>query len=522
MIRRPRLPIGPRPAVLLLGLLPLAGLPAAPAAGDDPFSIHTLESDGRTVAAELADFDGDGRQDLLQVSFFGSPPHEQRKLRVYLQRSGRVPFGLPAKPDIEVELPADAAYYDLGDVRGDAGRELLLVGSGRIYVGVVSTEPVPRLAFETLPVPDNATITAAPDERGLDRSRIVLTELGAAPVLLAPGLGEAILLDADGALRARLAVGGRANYFIQPPGPMLSESDIQLFYDVTRIFVGDVDRDGRADVVSSSRHELRTFQQREDGSFPHRPDRRIWLELVDEADHIRGSGSVRTDIVDIDGDGLLDLLITHSEGGIMATESRSAIHWNSGGGWNLAEPDIVLPVDGGLSADQLLDVDRDGALELLQIKVPLSLLEIVEILLTQSVDAHLRLFPLVKGGPKTPEALIDRKLGVDVDFAAGRPAGFIATMDHDLNNDGHLDVLGSGDGSELQVYLGGSPPRYRKDETQSMDTAGRIRPGDLDGDGLVDFVLYNPRDPKARVTLLINRGTLPRTRRPTQLRPASD
>jgi len=498
-------------------------LGAAERAGaDDPFAVHSMESDGRTVSAELADLDGDGRDDLLQVSFFGAPPHERRRVRVYLQREGRGELGFGKAPDVDVALPDDAAYYDLADVREGPGQELLLVGAGRVFVGELQTEPAPDLRFEALPVPQGATITAAPDERGLDRSAIALAGLGPRPVLLAPGLGEAILLGPDGTLRARLAVGARANYFIQPPGPMLSESDIQLFYDVSRVFVGDVDRDGRADVVSSSRHELRIFLQREDGSFPRQHDRRIFLELVNEEDHIRGSGSVRTELADVDGDGLLDLLITHSAGGIMATESRSAIHFNAGGGWNLAAPDIVLPVSGGLSADQLLDMDGDGAKELLQIKVPISLLEIVEMLLTQSVDAHLRLFPLRKGGARTPDELVERKMSVDIDFAAGRPAGFIATMEHDLNNDGFVDVLGSGDGSELEVYLGGAEPRYRRDATQDMDTAGRVRAGDVDGDELPDFVLYNPRDPDATLRILRNLGSLPGSRRRAEIGPRSD
>ena len=516
MTLRSSLSVGLGLATLLSGSAP------SPASAADVFTTHDLQTDGRTVAAELADFDGDGRDDLFQVSFFGSPPHERRRVRIYFQREGRGEFGLIMKPDLEVPLPSDAAYYDLADVRESPGLELLLVGSGRIYVGVVAASPAPSMEFVSLPVPGNATMTAAPDERGIDRSQIAVSGLGPGLALLAPGMGEAILLESDGSPRARLAVGGRANYFIQPPGPMLTESDIQLFYDVTRVFVGDVDRDGRADVVSSSRHEIRIFLQREDGSFPTEHDRRLWLELVDEEDHIRGSGSVRSDVVDIDGDGLLDLLITHSQGGIMDTESRSAIHFNSGGGWNLAQPDIVLPVDGGVSADQLLDVDGDGAYELLQIKVPISLLEIVEMLLTQSVDAHLRLFALRKGGPETPEPLIDRKMGVEIDFAAGRPAGFIATMEHDLNGDGYVDVLSSGDGSQVEIFLGSDPPKYRRDARQKMDTAGRVRAGDIDGDGLLDFVLYNPRDPDARVTLLINNGTLPGTRRRAELRPAGD
>jgi len=48
----------------VLGLA-FAGLAAA----DDAFEVQVIESSGRTVTAELGDFDGDGRQDLLGISY---------------------------------------------------------------------------------------------------------------------------------------------------------------------------------------------------------------------------------------------------------------------------------------------------------------------------------------------------------------------------------------------------------------------------------------------------------------------
>ena len=67
---------------ILLALLVLESFGSASASAappDDLFELQRLEPrDGRTVAAELADFDGDGRSDLLQVVFAGVPPHETR------------------------------------------------------------------------------------------------------------------------------------------------------------------------------------------------------------------------------------------------------------------------------------------------------------------------------------------------------------------------------------------------------------------------------------------------------------
>jgi hypothetical protein len=46
---------------------------------------------------------------------------------------------------------------------------------------------------------------------------------------------------------------------------------------------------------------------------------------------------------------------------------------------------------------------------------------------------------------------------------------------------------------------------------QSLDTGGRIRFGDLDADGLTDFVLYDSRRPGTPLQVGTNRGVLPGT-----------
>jgi hypothetical protein len=75
----------------LLALVSSALVPLAPRvawAEDDPFELLEVASDGRTVAAEIADFDGDGRADLLQIVFAGAPPTERRRIRLWTQGEG--------------------------------------------------------------------------------------------------------------------------------------------------------------------------------------------------------------------------------------------------------------------------------------------------------------------------------------------------------------------------------------------------------------------------------------------------
>ncbi len=77
-----------------------------------------------------------------------------------------------------------------------------------------------------------------------------------------------------------------------------------------------------------------------------------------------------------------------------------------------------------------------------------------------------------------------------------------------MNGDGFLDFLDSGGGKELKVALGGPKWKYDRTARMKFDTDGRIRFGDFDGDGLSDFVIYDPRRSGTTVRIGINKGTL--------------
>ena len=489
--------------LVLVGVAPGFALSAE----DDPFAVSVIPTRARTVAAEILDVDGDGRADLVVAIFDGVPPEDRRTLEIHFQSEA----GFQASPDLTMPLPPGAAAFDAADVLPDPGVELLILWrEGVRIISFAGREP----RVTELRIPSGVTAGPAADERGLSRLPIASFAFGAEPVLVVPGLGDAFLLSPSGALRARLDVGGRANYFVQARGLLYAESDIQIFFDAPRLSAGDIDGDGRADVLSASRHELRVFLQRPGGDFARDPDRRIPLRRVSLQDHMRGSGTVRATAGDIDGDGRIDLMISEMSGGLTDSKSLTSIHFNRRGEWDLEHPDLVLRREKSVGVDQLLDVDGDGRLELLQGHIPLTVLELVEVFLTRSFDARMALYRLSPDGSRgrQPKPWIERKLGIPISFDTGRLRGFIPSFDHDLNGDGYLDFLHSADGKALEIYLGGPESRYRKRVArQKLDVEGVLRTGDLDGDGLVDFVLSNPRRAEAPIRLLRNRGVLPGT-----------
>ena len=495
---------------LRLALLPFAMLlwaDGGSARSNDLFAETTIPNEGRSVAAQLAELNGDGRVDLFVVALLGIPPEEQRIVRVYLQSAtGEI----APKPSYEIALPEWSAVYDVADVREDSpGEELVLLRPDGVTL-LSLADPAGRSWHLAAPGP--TSVGLADDERGFEPFPIVYHDFGPEPWLMVPQIGQLTALSPTGEVRAQLAVPRRANYLIVPISGLLAlETDFQIFVDVPKLMLGDVDGDGRIDVVSSTRHQLKVFLRREDGSYPFQPDRDIPLRMVTPRDHIRGSGGVASEAKDIDGDGLLDLLISHVQGSIGDATTNIYVYMNHDGGWNLESPDQTLTTKASLSSNALFEIDRQRNLELVRIELDFSVLELVEVLLSRELDVSIaihRFDPPTKAFREDP--WVRKKLELPFSFDTFRFKGFIPVASQDMNGDGYLDFVSSGGGKRIEISLGGPKgPFSIKGGKQKMPTAGVIHIGDIDRDGLQDFVIFDPHNFDVPVRIGSNLGVLP-------------
>ena len=132
----------------------------------------------------------------------------------------------------------------------------------------------------------------------------------------------------------------------------------------------------------------------------------------------------------------------------------------------------------GWGTDELVDLDGDGRPELVRVRLSLSVLEIVEALVTRSLDARIEIYQAGLESGFADKPAMKRKLDLALDFASGRARGFVPNVRADLNGDGYRDLLSSGSGKRVEVFLGGARDPYKhRAARQSFSTNGRIRFG---------------------------------------------
>jgi len=473
-------------------------------ADDELFEIQELATKGRVVTARFADFDGDQRKDLMLVSFQGVPPEESRTIWVHLRAADG---SLPATPSHSLKLPRGSTVFDIADLKDSPGSELVLLQSDGVTIFSIANESGQQWH---LPVEGATTVGAGDDERGFDSFRLVYQEFEKEPWILVPQIGMVTAVSADGTLKAQIEVGRRANFFVaKKTSPFAVESDIQLFLDVPKLSIGDVDGDGRVDIVASTRHEIRLFLRADDGSYSRHADRLLPIGLINERDHSRGSGSLVTTFQDIDADGRLDLMITHVEGAFSKTITTTTIYINRKDGWDLNEPDQRFVTEGALSSDRLIDIDNDNKYELFRTQLKFSVLEIVELLLTQAIDTKILIHRLQADGRFDDKPWVKKKISTGFSFDTFRPKGFAPPLGLDLNGDGFTDYVTAAGGKGIEVYLGAADkPATRRSAMQKLDSTGTIQFSDFDDDGLLDFILFDSQQFNAPLQIGRNLGAL--------------
>jgi len=365
---------------------------AASLGGASGYVDASLEFEGELLNYQFVDIDGNGTSELVVALLQDGG---RRRLQVHAQ-GGR---GFEATHLHQVDVLEDVIAYGFGDVRKEAGRELLMITRSGAYSYSLEKRGyrgnIARLV-------DAPLLYDVPSPRALPYWPYVLEAAGGDRLLLPERAGFAVFgprseapTDAQQPSYVRLAdfsdsltsadepSGGSATrdrredsesgsssssirvaLGAQTQSPMLGELDDSgsLLTDSKSYrapALADVNGDGVVDLLMLGDEELRVHLS-SDGRFRAEPDRREaypdYLKLDDENE------SLVLRLEDLDGDGDPDLLgIVEREGdGFEDSDLRLLLLINDGQRMLPETPNQVLRIEAAVIRVEVIDADGDG------------------------------------------------------------------------------------------------------------------------------------------------------------------
>ncbi len=471
-------------ALALVTFVAVTGRPQDPA-----YTSVVLEIGDRADAIVAEDVNGDGRTDLIVQSGLD--------LRFFLSRGNE---GLQAAPDITLRLMANTFLWTLAKLCDDTGPSILTATSRGIH-------RYRRVNADFLPMPEDLVVHPSIFDGTLAPGRSPVN-LAFMPDLNSDGLRDAVLFARGEALvmRQHRDGAGRPEFRLAQKLPIPIDSGLTMFFgphqqvreltSVPVIAFGDLNGDALPDVSYYQDDAIGMYFQTKEGRFTTENPVALGEKRKRRSSYLKFE--VPPQIVDLNGDSLLDVVVVY------ASKGRTQVYMNRGGHLDFSNPDAVLKIAEGWSTGAYAkDLDRDGKMEIVMGVVrKFGLMGGIDVFVSKKINLELHVFRYDTTTNTYPaEPVQQLKFSVPYTFQATRESAnidltFRPTFDADIDGDGKMDLLVEKGMAALAVYYGDKEKGFG-------DTAGAtiaLNPpsdcasmtsfvADLNGDKRSDLVL---------------------------------
>ncbi len=450
----------------------IAGLLFALAVSDPVTFV--LRTPGDTWDVTKGDINGDGLQDIIAYCSDSSSATPSKELAIFLaEASGR----FPAEPSLRHPLDPENGTVFICEYDGAPPEEIVAAdqsGATVLRLHAHALEVVQRVELGSLlPSRSREPMFARDIPRDLDGD-------GAEEWLVPTPLGASIY--SQGRLRAEIAA---------PTSSELRQyGNMTIFHRLPAVT--------SFSLPEEPLHAVALLGDRY-ADFSYGPE---WSESFRYplALHNEENWDASAKFEDINADGYPDMVVTQTSGTVNL-EVVTQIYFAKGPFKYSKEPDSKFETQGSFTTVELADVDGDKKSDLVLVRIPLGVKNIISYFLRKRVSIEVAVHYFRNGGFSDRP---DQTTSITIDAPDGREQSAYATGDFD--GDGRLDVaIGSGE-QRLTFYRGARDEfvAARPWVTLTLPTFGVARVADLNGNAAEDLMLHHPNGQhKRRIDLIL-------------------
>ena len=486
----------------LMGIIVLWAVPSM--ASGLEFKQLDLNAGGAIQTVRVVDLNGDGSKDLVVSVSQMDATSKRRKLAVFFARDQGL---FPETPTVSMTVPEETCLFDMADMEGDGRQEILLVDR----LKTVSHTPSPDGFGKSVPILDQGCELFFPDEEGLPYYDLVRNWRGDETAeLLLPGYGQMTLFEKgkEGYRRAEsLPVGMKSRMRgVQTGYEGSAAYSFQASIKIPVLALSDFDGDADPDLYVMTGEEVSVFLQTE-GRFEKKAAyHHVYKMRTPEEMKYRNMG-VGAQVKDIDRDGYGDLILTKFGGSLTNYVSRVWVYKGEENGL-AAEPIFDLSTKGFSGSLVLSDADGDGHLDLVLPSVNVHIFTIIKLLLTKRLTVKYKLYAFdeTKCFEDAPGFSLQTTYVLE-DSKYNRIYGFAPQFGHDFDGDGRPDVLSSAGTDELGIFPGEKGTSFSGEPatTLSVPATPFLTVLDLNGDKRSDLLLwYAEPEKEGQIRIYLN------------------
>jgi hypothetical protein len=485
--------------------------PAGASAGDEPvFAIYKLSVPDFLHHHWVEDLDNDGLKDILVVHKKGLPPDETRWVSLFWQgRDGS--FSTAA--DQSWELDEEAAILDIGDVAGDARKEICFVTPGDFRYHALngqSYDTTSRALFET------TGLAVFPSRERVPLINMVRDWSGDGADDVGVFAFEGLALHAangGGSFESAQMVNIELETTMHKSNAYADEDrtpGLRAYYSFPDITLIDYDGSGRPDLLTTTDDRVGVHLRGADGMFSADADREYLFDVLTQQEKLEDIAEVNTDVVDLDGDGYADVVVTKQTAkGLTNFRGVINVYWGNPGGYPDV-PDQVIVSEGTASARTMFwDVNGDDRKDLVLPSVKFSVAALIRILITRNIKVYFNIYLLGEDGRYSDRPDFTKEVKYKIDFS-GESDDQATDLEGDYNGDKRTDFVFATGEEELSIFLGveNKDRLFSKKAVAKVraDAYGELTDHDLNNDGYSDMVIYYPqsKERKGMLEVLVN------------------